>query len=42
MILWGYQIYIETERIYELIEEFSHVEKIYEKITLEEINSLHE
>jgi hypothetical protein len=42
MILWGYQIYIETERIFELIEEFSHVEKIYEKITLEEINSLPE
>ncbi|MHA2055745.1 MAG: hypothetical protein ACW99F_19410 [Candidatus Hodarchaeales archaeon] len=40
MVLWASEIYIETDRILELIEEFSHVEKIYEKIYPEEINSL--
>lgn len=40
MNLWVSEIYIETERILELIEEFSHVEKIYEKINIQEINSL--
>jgi len=31
LVLWSSEIYIETARIHELIEEFSFVEKIYDR-----------
>jgi hypothetical protein len=41
LVLWSSEIYIETTRIYELIEEFSFVEKIYDRFQQpESINSV--
>jgi hypothetical protein len=36
LVLWTSEIYIESYRIHELIEEFSFVEKLYEKFSSEE------
>ena len=41
LVLWSSEIYIETARIHELIEEFSFVEKIYDRFQQpESINSV--
>lgn len=41
LVLWSSEIYVETARIHELIEEFSFVEKIYDRFQQpESINSL--
>ncbi len=41
LVLWSSEIYVETARIHELIEEFSFVEKIYDRFRQpESINSL--
>ena len=41
LVLWSSEIYIETARIHELIEEFSIVEKIYDRFHQpESINSV--
>ena len=41
LVLWSSEIYIETTRIHELIEEFSFVEKIYDRFHQpESINSV--
>lgn len=41
LVLWSSEIYVETAKIHELIEEFSFVEKIYDRFQQpESINSL--
>ncbi len=41
LILWSSEVYIESTRIHELIEEFGYVEKIYERFhTNNAINSI--
>ena len=41
LVLWSSEIYVETARIHELIEEFSFVEKIYDRFQQpESINSV--
>ena len=32
LVLWASEVYIEPSRIHELIEEFTHVEKVYERV----------
>lgn len=33
LVLWTSELYIEPAKIHELFEEFTHVEKLYEKLT---------
>ncbi|MFX1282251.1 MAG: hypothetical protein ACFFB5_01290 [Promethearchaeota archaeon] len=41
LVLWTSEVYIEPTRIHELIEEFTHVEKVYERVSQQEsYNSL--